>query len=73
MRAASKNFRDVLIVVSPNDYDAVIAELDHAGRPDPGVPVRPLARAFEHRRLRHRDCRNAGRGHADRHLARVRG
>ena len=30
VRAASKNFRDVLIVVSPNDYDAVIAELDRA-------------------------------------------
>ena len=28
VRAASKNFRDVLIVVSPKDYDAVIAELD---------------------------------------------
>ena len=28
VRAASKNFQDVLIVVSPGDYDAVIAELD---------------------------------------------
>src|SRR5262245_10697471 len=28
VRAASKNFRDVMIVVSPKDYDAVIAELD---------------------------------------------
>src|ERR671919_143017 len=28
VRAAAKNFRDVLIVVSPKDYDAVIGELD---------------------------------------------
>src|SRR5262245_19653502 len=33
VRAASKNFRDVLIVVSPNDYDSVIAELDREGGP----------------------------------------
>src|SRR5499427_3249116 len=28
VRAAAKNFRDVLVVVSPDDYGAVLAELD---------------------------------------------
>src|SRR4051794_2853747 len=28
VRAASKNFKDVLIVVSPKDYDSVLTELD---------------------------------------------
>ena len=48
VRAASKNFRDVMIVVSPKDYDGVIAELD---KPE-GVSQKfrfDLARkAFEH-------------------------
>ena len=53
VRAASKNFKDVLIVVSPNDYHSVLSELDRPGGP-------PRLRA--HRRLRHRDCLHAGRG-----------
>src|SRR5688500_2272906 len=36
VRAAAKNFRDVVIVVSPQDYDVVIAELDRDGGPSPG-------------------------------------
>ena len=48
VRAASKNFRDVLIVVSPNDYDAVIAELDRAGGPSPAFRFELARRAFEH-------------------------
>jgi phosphoribosylaminoimidazolecarboxamide formyltransferase/IMP cyclohydrolase len=48
VRAASKNFRDVLIVVSPNDYDAVIAELDKAGGPSPAFRFELARRAFEH-------------------------
>ncbi|MGH9329110.1 MAG: bifunctional phosphoribosylaminoimidazolecarboxamide formyltransferase/IMP cyclohydrolase [Vicinamibacterales bacterium] len=38
VRAAAKNFRDVLVVVEPGDYQRVLKEL---GRPDgPGVPFR---------------------------------
>jgi phosphoribosylaminoimidazolecarboxamide formyltransferase/IMP cyclohydrolase len=48
VRAASKNFRDVLIVVSPNDYDAVIAELDKDGGPSPAFRFELARRAFEH-------------------------
>jgi phosphoribosylaminoimidazolecarboxamide formyltransferase/IMP cyclohydrolase len=48
VRAAAKNFADVLVVVSPGDYDAVLAELDRPG--GPGVAFRfDLARkAFTH-------------------------
>jgi phosphoribosylaminoimidazolecarboxamide formyltransferase/IMP cyclohydrolase len=48
VRAASKNFRDVLIVVSPKDYDAVIAELDREGGPAPAFRFELARRAFEH-------------------------
>jgi phosphoribosylaminoimidazolecarboxamide formyltransferase/IMP cyclohydrolase len=48
VRAASKNFRDVLIVVSPKDYDAVIAELDKDGGPSPAFRFELARRAFEH-------------------------
>src|SRR5688572_4353799 len=48
VRAAAKNFRDVLIVVSPNDYDAVIAELDRDGGPTPAFHFRLARTAFEH-------------------------
>jgi phosphoribosylaminoimidazolecarboxamide formyltransferase/IMP cyclohydrolase len=48
VRAASKNFRDVLIVVSPHDYDSVIAELDKPGGPTPAFRFSLARRAFEH-------------------------
>jgi phosphoribosylaminoimidazolecarboxamide formyltransferase/IMP cyclohydrolase len=48
VRAASKNFRDVLIVVSPKDYDEVIAELDKPGGPSPAFRFELARRAFEH-------------------------
>ena len=48
VRAASKNFRDVLIVVSPKDYDSVIAELDKDGGPSPAFRFELARRAFEH-------------------------
>ncbi len=48
VRAASKNFRDVLIVVSPRDYDPVIAELDKPGGPTPAFRFDLARRAFEH-------------------------
>ena len=48
VRAASKNFKDVLIVVSPKDYDAVIGELDRPGGPSPAFRFDLARRAFEH-------------------------
>ncbi len=48
VRAAAKNFRDVLIVVSPKDYDAVIAELDKGGGPTPAFRFELARRAIEH-------------------------
>ena len=48
VRAASKNFKDVLIVVSPKDYDEVIAELDTPGGPSPAFRFDLARRAFEH-------------------------
>ena len=48
VRAASKNFRDVLIVVSPKDYDTVIAELDKPSGPSAAFRFELARRAFEH-------------------------
>jgi phosphoribosylaminoimidazolecarboxamide formyltransferase/IMP cyclohydrolase len=48
VRAASKNFKDVLIVVSPGDYDAVITELDKPGGPSAAFRFELARRAFEH-------------------------
>ena len=48
VRAAAKNFRDVLIVVSPKDYDSVIAELDREGGPTPAFRFHLARTAFGH-------------------------
>jgi phosphoribosylaminoimidazolecarboxamide formyltransferase/IMP cyclohydrolase len=48
VRAAAKNFRDVLVVVSPGDYPAVLAELDREGGPTPGFRFELARRAFAH-------------------------
>jgi len=48
VRAAAKNFRDVLIVVSPKDYDEVIAELDRSGGPSVEFRFDLARRAFAH-------------------------
>src|SRR5687767_14481898 len=48
VRAAAKNFRDVLIVVSPTDYDEVIAELDREGGPTPAFRFKLALRAYQH-------------------------
>ena len=48
VRAAAKNFRDVLVVVSPADYSRVIEELDREGGPTVGFRFDLARRAFAH-------------------------
>ena len=48
VRAAAKNFRDVLIVVSPEDYDEVLDELDRSGGPSVEFRFDLARRAFAH-------------------------
>ena len=48
VRAAAKNFHDVLIVVSPRDYGEVVAELDRDGGPSPAFRFELARRAFTH-------------------------
>jgi len=48
VRAAAKNFRDVLVVVSPDDYPAVLAALDGAGGPTQAFRFDLARRAFAH-------------------------
>jgi phosphoribosylaminoimidazolecarboxamide formyltransferase/IMP cyclohydrolase len=48
VRAAAKNFEDVLVVVSPVDYVAVLEQLDRAGGPSPGFRFDLARKAFTH-------------------------
>ena len=48
VRAASKNFRDVLIAVSPGDYDRIVAELDRPDGPSMAFRFELARKAFEH-------------------------
>jgi phosphoribosylaminoimidazolecarboxamide formyltransferase/IMP cyclohydrolase len=48
VRAAAKNFQDVLVVVRPEDYDAVIAELDREGGPSLAFRLALARTAFAH-------------------------
>ena len=48
VRAAAKNFRHVMVVVSPKDYDSVIAELDRGGGPTHAFRFQLAKTAFEH-------------------------
>jgi phosphoribosylaminoimidazolecarboxamide formyltransferase/IMP cyclohydrolase len=48
VRAASKNFRDVMIVVSPKDYEAVIAEIDKPNGVSAAFRFNLARKAFEH-------------------------
>ena len=48
VRAAAKNFQDVLVVVSPSDYAEVLEELDRAGGPSRAFRFELARRAFDH-------------------------
>jgi phosphoribosylaminoimidazolecarboxamide formyltransferase/IMP cyclohydrolase len=48
VRAAAKNFRDVLVVVDPEDYPRVIEELDRPGGPSLEFRFGLMRKAFEH-------------------------
>ena len=48
VRAAAKNFQDVLVVVAPHDYEAVVEELDREGGPSPAFRLQLARKAFAH-------------------------
>lgn len=48
VRAAAKNFRDVLVVVSPSDYAVVLEELDRRGGPSQEFRFAMARAAFAH-------------------------
>jgi phosphoribosylaminoimidazolecarboxamide formyltransferase/IMP cyclohydrolase len=48
VRAAAKNFTDVLVLVSPADYACAVDELDRPGGPRPGFRLDLARRAFAH-------------------------
>jgi phosphoribosylaminoimidazolecarboxamide formyltransferase / IMP cyclohydrolase len=48
VRAAAKNFHDVLVVVSPSDYAAVLEQLDQPGGPSPSFRFDLARKAFGH-------------------------
>jgi len=48
VRAAAKNFKDVLVVVSPGDYEAVLKELDAPNGASAAFRFALARRAFEH-------------------------
>jgi phosphoribosylaminoimidazolecarboxamide formyltransferase / IMP cyclohydrolase len=48
VRAAAKNFADVIVVVSPADYASVLDALDRPGGPSPGFRFELARKAFAH-------------------------
>ena len=48
VRAAAKNFQDVLVVVSPGDYQATLNQLDRSGGPTLEFRFELAKKAFEH-------------------------
>ena len=48
VRAAAKNFQDVLVVVSPGDYGAVLQQLDRSGGPTREFRFELARKAFAH-------------------------
>src|SRR5687767_11449120 len=51
LRAAAKNFRDVLVVVDPADYTRLVEELDRPGGPSLDFRFTLMRKAFEHTAL----------------------
>ena len=65
VRAAAKNFRDVLVVVSPDDYARGARGARRAGGAVAGVPVRPRPHGVRaHGGVRRRDRVHARDDHA---------
>jgi len=48
LRAAGKNFRDVMVVVDPGDYPKVLAEIARPGGPSIEFKFRLMKKAFAH-------------------------
>jgi phosphoribosylaminoimidazolecarboxamide formyltransferase / IMP cyclohydrolase len=48
VRAAAKNFQDVLVVVNPADYPQVLEQLARPGGPSPEFRLSLMQKAFEH-------------------------
>ncbi len=48
LRAAGKNFRDVLVVVDPSDYPRVLAEMDRPGGPSLEFRFELMRKTFAH-------------------------
>lgn len=48
VRAAAKNFRDVLVVVDPADYSSVLAALKQSGGPSLDLRFELMKKAFQH-------------------------
>jgi phosphoribosylaminoimidazolecarboxamide formyltransferase/IMP cyclohydrolase len=48
VRAAAKNFQDVLVVVNPADYPAVLSEMGREGGPSPAFRLSLMQKAFDH-------------------------
>jgi len=48
LRAAGKNFRDVIVVVDPGDYPRVLTELDRPGGPSLEFKFALMRKAFAH-------------------------
>jgi phosphoribosylaminoimidazolecarboxamide formyltransferase/IMP cyclohydrolase len=60
LRAAAKNFHDVLVVVEPSDYDRVLQGLDVPGGPPLSLRFDLARRAIRpHRGVRPDDCHHA--------------
>ena len=54
MRAAAKNFRDVLVVVDPADYPRVLEQMARDGGPSLEFRFELMQKAFAHTgRVRH--------------------
>ena len=51
VRAAAKNFRDVLVVVEPEDYAELIKQLDRKAGPSPSFRFRLAVKAITHTAL----------------------